>query len=241
VALLGTWYKEIDVQGTVIGKRKLPCDSVDIRWSLLFFCPFIHSSVMFSKSVIAEQIGFYNEAFAYAQDHELWYRIARRLPVANLPEPLVRFRVTPWSMTAAHGDRLHEGDRMSIAHIERLLGWDKAESNEVNFRAMSTLLQGGRTDLDPQAARKASKEILRLHSAFGQDYGIPRKECNTHRAKLTSHMGRRFIDMALSSFNRGDYRAARQFLFGACRLHWPVVFNAFLWASLKRLRVRLFN
>ena len=26
VALLGTWYKEIDVQGTVIGKRKLPCD-----------------------------------------------------------------------------------------------------------------------------------------------------------------------------------------------------------------------
>jgi glycosyltransferase involved in cell wall biosynthesis len=241
VALLGTWYKEIDVQGTVIGKRKLPCDSVDIRWSLLFFCPFIHSSVMFSKSVIAEQIGFYNEAFAYAQDHELWYRIARRLPVANLPEPLVRFRVTPWSMTAAHGDRLHEGDRMSIAHIERLLDWDKnekVESNEVKFRAMSLFLQGRLTDLDSQAARKALKEILRLHSAFCQDYGIVRKGCRAHRAKLTSHMSRRIIGIAHSSFDRGDYRAARQLLFEACRLYWPALFTkAFVWAFLKWLRV----
>jgi glycosyltransferase involved in cell wall biosynthesis len=238
VVLLGTWYKEIDVQGTVIGVRKLPCDTTDIRWSLLFFCPFIHSSVMFSKSVIVEQIGFYNETFAYAQDHELWYRIARRLPVANLPEPLVRFRVTPWSMTAAYGDRLHEGDRMSIAHIERLLGWDKAESNETNFRAMSSLLQGGLTDLDPQVARKASNEIFRLHSAFCQGYGILRKDCSTHRAKLTSHMSRRIIGIAHFSFDRGDYRAARCFLFEACRLYWPVLFTkAFVWASLKWLRV----
>ena len=103
---------------------------------------------MFRKSVVSEQIGFYNETFAYSQDHELWHRIARRLPVANLPEPLVRFRATPWSMTATYGDRVHEGDRISIAHIARLLGWDKienVESNEVKFGAMSSLLQGGLT------------------------------------------------------------------------------------------------
>jgi glycosyltransferase involved in cell wall biosynthesis len=241
VALLGTWYKEIDVQGTVIGDRKLPCDTTDIRWSLLFFCPFVHGSVMFRKSVVSEQIGFYNEAFAYAQDHELWYRIARRLPVANLPEPLVRYRITPWSMTATYGDRGHEGDRMSIAHIEGLLGWDKSEKvecNEVKFRAMSSLLLGGWTDLNPQAAQEASKEILRLHAAFCQGYGIPRKNCSTHRAKLTSHMSQRIIGMAHSSFDRGDYRAARQLLFEACRLYWPVLFTkAFVWASLKWLRV----
>jgi hypothetical protein len=241
VALLGTWYKEIDVQGTVIGKGKLPCDPTDIRWALLFFCPFVHSSVMFSKSVIAEQIGFYNETFAYAQDHELWYRIARRLPVANLPEPLVRFRVTPWSMTATYGDRVREGDRMSIAHIARLLGWDKVEnveSNEVKFGAMSSLLQGGLTHLDPQAARKVSNEILLLHSAFCQGYGILRKDCDTHRVKLTSQMSQRIIGIAHSSFDRGDYRAAPQFLFEACRLYWPALFTkTFVWAFLKWLRV----
>ena len=47
---------------------------------------------------------------------------------------------------------------MSIAHIERLLGWDMDESNETNFRAMSSLLLGRETDLDPRAAQKAAKD-----------------------------------------------------------------------------------
>jgi glycosyltransferase involved in cell wall biosynthesis len=240
VALLGTGYKEIDPQGGVVGDRKLPCDTTDIRWCLLFFCPFVHSSVMLRKSVVLEQIGFYNEALAYSQDYELWHRIARRFPVANLAEPLVRLRTTPWSMTATYGDRVHEGHRIRIAHIEQLLEWDKneeVESNEVKFRAMSSLLFGGQTNLDPQAAQKALKEILRLHSAFCQDYGIIRKDCSAHRAKLASHMGRRLTAMAYSSFNRGDYRGARQLIFGACRLHWPVLFKAFVWAARKWLRV----
>lgn len=241
VALLGTWYKEIDVQGTVIGKGKLPCDTTDIRWSLLFFCPFVHSAVMFRKSVVSERIGFYNEALAYSQDYELWHRIARRLPVANLPEPLVRLRATPWSMTTTYGDRVHEGHRIRIAQIEQLLDWDKiekVESNEVKFRAMSSLLLGGQTDLNPQTAQKASNEILRLHAAFCQGYGILRKDCSTHRAKLTSHMSQRIIGMAHSSFDRGEYNAARQLLVEACRLYWPALFTkAFVWASLKWLRI----
>jgi len=102
MALLGTWYREIDVQGTVVGDRNLPCDTTDIRWWLLFFCPLVHSSVMLRKSVVSEQIGFYNKALAYSQDYELWHRIARRFPVAN-SEPLVRLRTNPWSMTATYG------------------------------------------------------------------------------------------------------------------------------------------
>ena len=47
---------------------------------------------------------------------------------------------------------------MSIAHIERLLGWDMDEGNETNFRAMSSLLLGRETDLDPRAAQKAAKD-----------------------------------------------------------------------------------
>jgi hypothetical protein len=240
VALLGTWYKEIDVNGTVVGDRKLPCDTTDIRWSLLFFCPFVHSSVMFRKAVLSEQIGFYDESLAYSQDYELWHRIARRFAVANLSEPLVRLRTTPWSMTSTYGDRINEGHRIRIGQIARLLDWDKneeVESNEVKFRAMSSLLLGGRADLNPQAAQKASKEILRLHSAFCQDYGIIRKDCSTHRAKLASHMARRLIAMAHSRFNRGDYRGARQLVSGACRLHWSILFKAFVWASRKWLRV----
>ncbi len=241
VALLGTWYKEIDVHGSVIGKKKLPCDATDIRWSLLFFCPFVHSSVMFRRSVVSERIGFYNEALAYSQDYELWHRIARLLPVANLPEPLVRLRSTPWSMTSTYGDRVHEGHRIRIGQIEQLLHWDKSEklvSNEMKFRAMNSFLSGGETDLDRQATQNASNEILRLHDAFCQSYGILRKACSTHRARLTSHMSQRIIGIAHSSFDRGEYHGARQLLVEACRLYWPVLFTkAFVRASLKWLRV----
>jgi hypothetical protein len=241
VALLGTWYKEIDVQGTVVGDRTLPCRTTDIRWSLLFFCPFVHSSVMLRKSVLSEQIGFYSEALAYSQDYELWHRIARRFPIANLPEPLVRLRTTPWSMTATYGDRVHEGHRIRIAQIAQLLDWDKIEnleSDEVKFCAMSSLLQGGLIDLKPQAAREASKEILRLHSAFCRDYGILRNHCHARRAKLISHMSRRITGIAHSSFDRKDYRAARELLLEACRLHWPILFTkTFVWVLLKWLKV----
>jgi hypothetical protein len=126
--------------------------------------------------------------------------------------------VNDGSTDRGYGDRLHEGDRMSIAHIERLLGWDMDESNETNFRAMSSLLFGRETDLDPRAAQKAAKDIQRLHPPFCQEFGILRKQCTAHRAELASHMGRRIIEIAHASFDRGDYRAARQFLFEACRL-----------------------
>jgi glycosyltransferase involved in cell wall biosynthesis len=228
VALLGTWYKEIDVHGSVTAKRKLPCDTTDIRWSLLFFCPFVHTSVMLRKSVVSEQIGLYNEALAYSQDYDLWHRIARQFAIANLPEPLVRLRNHPWSMTATYGESVYEGHRIRIAQIRRLLDWDKdmdIDRHEKKFRAMSSFLHSGRTDLDPCAVRKVSNQMLRLHSAFCQDYGILRSKCCDHRKKLISQMRRRIIGIAQSSFKRGDYCATRQFLLEVCRLYWPALFT----------------
>jgi glycosyltransferase involved in cell wall biosynthesis len=224
LALLGTWYKKIDASGTVMAERKLPCYKTDIRWSLLFFCPVVHSSVMFRKSMVLDQIGFYNEAFSYAQDHELWNRIARRLPVENLPEHLVRFRIHPCSMTATYGDRVEEGRKLGIASIERLLGWRnsaQAESSENRFRSMSSLLFGYDTDLNPQTAQDATQEILRLHTAFSQDYGMDQREYRTHRARVCSRLTRRLLDHAWASARRGNYTRAGRFVLEALRLHTP--------------------
>src|SRR5262249_2828374 len=123
VALLGTWYKKIDANGNEIGHRALPCGDIDIRWGLLFSCPFVHSSVMLRKDIVLERIGFYNEALSYSQDYDLWYRIAQRLSIANLPEHLVRFRIWASSMTSTYGDRVQEGHRIRVANIGNLLGW----------------------------------------------------------------------------------------------------------------------
>ena len=54
----------------------MPTDAVAIRWRLLFLSAFAHSSVMIRSATLTE-VGAYDEAFSYAQDYELWSRIAR--------------------------------------------------------------------------------------------------------------------------------------------------------------------
>ncbi len=90
IALVGTSNYIIDSQGTEIGSRIVPA-SVDFN-DLLKENPFNHGSIMVKKSVLIS-MGGYNEFFRYAQDYELWLRIAKLYPVRNLIEPLYKQRV----------------------------------------------------------------------------------------------------------------------------------------------------
>jgi glycosyltransferase involved in cell wall biosynthesis len=237
VALLGTCYTEIDVQGTLIADIPLPCDCTQIRWCLLFFCPFVHSSVMLRKSSVLGQIGFYNETFSYGEDYELWSRIARCLPVANLRESLVQYRITPWSKTATYGTIVDDAiQRIRVANIGHLLDRSRNKkelSNEVTN--MNSLLLDTWIYPRPEEAIRATEMILRLHYAFCQYYGIGRTDCRTYRADLCSRMSRRLIDIAHHYYDQDRY-AARQLLLEACRLHWSILLaKSFTELSLKLL------
>jgi glycosyltransferase involved in cell wall biosynthesis len=185
VALLGTWYSDIDAAGNIVRMNQLPCDSTDIRWSLLFFCPFVHSAVMFRKCVVPAKVGFYNEELVYSLDYELWCRIARQMPVANLDKHLMRLRTHPWSMTATYGDKILEGHRMRIANLAALLGWDKTEValNAERFTRTSSLVFGSH-NLEPENV----KELMQLHNAFCRHFEISKEDCRIHLEKLTSQI-----------------------------------------------------
>ncbi len=226
LALLGTGYKEIDDQGNVLGEKKLPCDYTQIRWDILFYCPFVHSAVMLRKSIVLEQIGFYNEALTYSMDYELWSRIARRLPVANLNECLVRLRTNPWSMTETYGERTLEGFRIRVATVADLLGWDKTNTalNEVRFHRMTTLLFGFGADVEfsLQDANDVIEEILRLYTAFCQFYKISPRDCRIGRVRLCTHLSYGLIDLAHRYLHQ-HHSAIWQLLVRAYSLYWPIV------------------
>jgi hypothetical protein len=226
VVLLGSWYTKIDAEGAPIGNRRLPCDCLHIRWHLLFHCPFVHSSVMLPKAVVLERIGFYNEAFAYAQDYDLWRRIARRFPVANLGECLVRYRISPSSMTATFVEKLEEGPQISIANIDDLLGADgtKMVINAGQLSIMTSLLWGSQVNLSQQEVNWATAAILRLHVAFCRSYGVDRRSCRMHRAAVCSDMSWRLTRMADLDVDQDNYATARRLLVKAVRLHWPILF-----------------
>jgi glycosyltransferase involved in cell wall biosynthesis len=102
IALLGGQYEVIDLQG-----RRLPLAAVPkpvtelgVQWYFLFDSPFIHSAVMFRKSV-ADLAGRYDPAFDWApsEDADLWARMAAGHRMVNLHDVLVSQRYDPTSIT----------------------------------------------------------------------------------------------------------------------------------------------
>jgi glycosyltransferase involved in cell wall biosynthesis len=77
-----------------------PRETETIRWYSCFDNPFIHSAVMFRRTVACEEFGGY-PASLHSEDYALWSRIARRHPTANLPEPLLHFREHATSVTGS--------------------------------------------------------------------------------------------------------------------------------------------
>lgn len=94
VGLLGTGCHEIAPSGEVLRILTPLADDAAIRRALIRENPFVHSSVMMRREVLAA-VGGYDETLPVAQDYDLWMRMSRITRMANLPEPLVLRRLTP--------------------------------------------------------------------------------------------------------------------------------------------------
>jgi len=88
VGLLGTAAREVDLAGALVRVVQPPLDDAALRRALIRVNPFVHSSVMVRREVLA-RTGGYDEALAVAQDYELWMRLARLTRLANLADVLV--------------------------------------------------------------------------------------------------------------------------------------------------------
>ncbi len=98
VMLLGSVGEYIDKKGELIGKKYLPITYEEIKRKLLFNNQFIHSGICFRKKVI-DELGGYDESFQKSQDYEFVLRVAAKYQVVNLPEPLIKWRVTQNSIS----------------------------------------------------------------------------------------------------------------------------------------------
>jgi len=156
LALLGCSYRRIDEAGREEGLRRVPTGATAIRWRLLFLSAFAHSSVMIRTSALAA-VGPYDERFAYAQDYELWSRIARSHEVAALPEPLVSYRRSRSSLTATFAGADAEVDAISAANVERVLeaaGAERAAIGGFDRDAACRARIAAASGLDRKAARR---------------------------------------------------------------------------------------
>ena len=220
VGLLGSWYVEMPADGTPGATRRLPTEHWDLRWHLCLTCPFVHSTVLWRRALVAERVGGYDETLVFSEDYDLWRRIGERLVVANLPAYLVRLRVHPESMTSTYGASARTGLRMRAAAAARLLGWPSDEqANEERLSRLYALLIGTPRGVGQRELLEDAATLLRLHQAFASDAGMPADVEAHQRAALRKRLARRLLRFSrVAPAADGGRGASRELLRAVVRL-----------------------
>jgi glycosyltransferase involved in cell wall biosynthesis len=103
VGLLGTAARVVDESGRDVEIIRPPEDDRAIRRALIRRNPFVHSSVMLRRALVAS-VGGYDVSFVVAQDYDLWLRLSAITRMANLAEPLVIRHLVSGRVTASRED-----------------------------------------------------------------------------------------------------------------------------------------
>ena len=90
VVVCGAWAEVFDDKNKYLNKT--PITNEAIKAALFFTSALIHSSVILRMDVMFKKQLMYNENCTYAQDYELWCRMAPKYKFANIPQVLVKYR-----------------------------------------------------------------------------------------------------------------------------------------------------
>jgi glycosyltransferase involved in cell wall biosynthesis len=120
VAVVGCWERVIDEKSNFVSNVALPCDPAEIR-DLLFVKMCVSHPTWMVRTDAFAQLGLYSESFPAAEDYEFIRRAARAYDVANLPEYLVEYRISPNGMSARRRTRqLWDRLRVQCAYFDAL-------------------------------------------------------------------------------------------------------------------------
>ena len=94
MAVVGGAVIFVDEADQPFANVQYPATDAEIRRAFRRTTPLAQSAVMLRKDAF-KRTGGYREIFAPAEDADLWLRIAARHQLANVAEPVVRYRLHP--------------------------------------------------------------------------------------------------------------------------------------------------
>lgn len=110
VTVAGSAIVVINENDEVIGRRAMPADADAVAAAMRRYNAVTHPAVMFRRAAIAAAGGY---ARVRAEDYDLWCRlIVQGARIANLPEPLLRYR---YHQKSVKFGTVHEMIRETIA------------------------------------------------------------------------------------------------------------------------------
>jgi len=103
IGIVGGGCKIIDSESRYCSDWMKPVSDLAIRWEMLLDNPFIHPTVMCRSRILHDRHLRFNEELSVSQDYDFWTRLLQYTRGANLPEPVLFYRI--------HRDQISRGYR----------------------------------------------------------------------------------------------------------------------------------
>jgi glycosyltransferase involved in cell wall biosynthesis len=143
VVWVGGAFELMDDQGRLLTCIQMPNSDQEIQGLLVKgHTSFLHPTAMIRRSAIL-QVGGYDETFSTAHDLDLWLKLSEIGQLANLPQPVVKYRIHPDSICNRNQDKvLHEVQTA----FDR--AWDR---RGIQARFQATIVCGWRPGTNPES------------------------------------------------------------------------------------------
>jgi GT2 family glycosyltransferase len=94
VGLLGGGVQWINAEGRALYISCYPTDDIELRKAMVTCSPFWQPTVLLRREVFV-RTGGYRDAFAPAEDYDLWLRVTEHCRCANLEDVVLKYRIHP--------------------------------------------------------------------------------------------------------------------------------------------------
>lgn len=94
VGILGTWARCVDEDGAYLFTLRLPADHDGIMRRQRYTAGLLHPTVMIRADALRAS-GLYSDRYKTAEDCDLFFRVGRHYRLANIPEPLTEYIISP--------------------------------------------------------------------------------------------------------------------------------------------------
>lgn len=165
LGVVGTWFTEIDEKGKHLKYFTMPTDPLEIKCYLIspgelgYYC-LAHPTVLIRRKVLLD-VGLYDENYR-TQDYDLWVRIVKKYPIANLNRFLVKHRVVDLQQSRRFKDEVRmECQKIIASNVSHYL----SHSSEKELLALVRMLQ-----YKPQESKEDGKQVLKVFNSFFDKY-----------------------------------------------------------------------
>jgi glycosyltransferase involved in cell wall biosynthesis len=207
VGLVGSNCNIIDEADNISPGWPVKYDDVELKWAVLWRCPFFHTSVMVRRGDIKEVGGYSSDPkYRFSEDYDLMSRVALRHAVANIPQILGCWRMHKTS--ASHLNVSQQAaavSSISQRNICHLLGWDRIDP--VCWEGVKRFLYhpvGQCLDLTSAEVNRTLDFLTTVHEAFCSTYGLGNREAARHRLSVFWPWGKHALALSYRRSGRRD-------------------------------------